>query len=214
MRTFKLLLTALFFLPGIFSGVVYGGETVSFSWAFLVKSESRPVQALEFAGPEPVFAGELLRIYLEWPAQSFVYLYLLDSKEDLYLVFPPNGSFYNGDFPAGYQTYIPSGREWFALDELKGRERFYLLASNKRLFELEKLTDSFLASNDQNLKGRLQAELDVVSAEFARTSVAEIESVRVSPGNSLGNKEPLPEVNGQKILATPVYSRVLDLVNQ
>ena len=129
MTNSRVFLATLFALMVILSGgAVFGEEPVSFGWAFFLKPEGEQVKSLDFTTPEPIVGGELLRIYLELHEQSFVYLYLFDSREDLYLVFPPNGSFYNGDFPAGYKTYIPSDNEWFFLDDLKGTERFYLLA--------------------------------------------------------------------------------------
>ena len=214
MTIFRVSLATLVVLLGILSGPVFGGESVSFSWAFFLKPEGGQVKSLDFETPEPVSGGELLRIYLELHGQSFVYLYLFDSREDLYLVFPPNGSFYNGDVPAGYKSYIPSGREWFSLDDLKGTERFYLLASSKRLIELERLTDRFLAAGDQGLKVQLLEKIDDAAVNFAVTSVYEIDQVVVHHGEWLSTSDLPPLVSAHKISATGAYGVVLDIINK
>ena len=214
MTIFRVFLATLIVLLGILAGPVFGGELVSFSWAFFLKPAGGPVKSLDFETPEPVAGGELLRIYLELHGQSFVYLYLFDSREDLYLVFPPNGTFYNGDVPADYKFYIPSGHEWFSLDNLKGTERFYLLASSKRLIELEELTDRFLATGDQGLKVQLLEKIDDAVVNFAVTSVYEIDQVVVNHGEWLSTSELPPLVSAHKISATGAYGVVLDIINK
>ncbi|MEN8135287.1 MAG: hypothetical protein ABFS18_07090 [Thermodesulfobacteriota bacterium] len=215
MTIFRVILATLVVVLGILSRPVFSGESsVSFSWAFFLKPEGGPVESLDFETEEPVSGGELLRIYLELHVHSFVYLYLFDSREDLYLVFPPNGSFYNGEIPDDYKFYIPSGHEWFALDNLKGTERFYLLASSKRLIELEKLTDRFLATGGNILKLQLQEKIDGVAGKFAGASVYEIEQVPVQHGEWLSTSNLPPPVSARKISTTGVYGVVLDMVNK
>ena len=214
MKILRVSLATLVVLVGVLCRVVSGGEPVSFSWAFFLKPEGGQVKSLDFETPEPVSGGELLRIYLELHGQSFVYLYLFDSREDLYLVFPPNGSFYNGDVPADYKSYIPSGHEWFSLDNLKGTERFYLLASSKRLIELEKLTDRFMVIGDSSLKVQLQEKIAAAAGTFAVTSISEIERVVVRHGEWLKSSNLPPQVSAHKVSATGVYGIVLDMVNK
>ena len=137
-------LLAALFLVLSFSGVLQAGEPVSFSWAFFLKDNSGKLRSLSFEGPEPVEGGDLLRVYLELHQRSYVYLYLYDARHDLYLVFPPGPKFYDSDFPVWHKSYIPSGRDWFTLDGVEGVEKFYLLASNSRLVELEEMSSRFL----------------------------------------------------------------------
>ena len=214
MTIFRVFLATLVVLPVILSGPVLGGESVSFSWAFFLKPEGGQVKSLDFETPEPVSGGELLRIYLELHGKSFVYLYLFDSRKDLYLVFPPSGSFYNGDFPADYKSYIPSGHEWFSLDNLKGTERFYLLASSKRLIELEKLTDRFLAAGGNSLKVQLLEKIDDAAGNFTVASVYEIDQVPVHHGEWFSTSDLPPLVSAHKVSATGAYGVVLEMVNK
>jgi len=207
-------LVILIFLMNVFGGVVYGGELVSFSWAFFLKSEGGQVESLDFSEPESVSVGEQLRIYIELHEKSFVYLYLFDSKDDLYLVFPPSGSFYNGDFPSGYRTYIPSGNEWFVLDNFNGTEQFYLLASNNRLNELEKLTDNFLATRDPDLMEELLGEVEKIAGIYSVGSNYKIDSSQVSYGSRLNVSKAIQTVNAHAVSATDNYGVFLELVNK
>jgi len=203
-----------FILHYALSGMVFGGEQYSFSWAFIHKSRGGQVGSLDFEAEEPISEGELLRFYLELHGGAFVYLYLFDARHDLYLVFPPSTAFYNGEVPAGYKTYIPSGRKWFALDGLKGTERFYLLASAERLLELERLTEMFLAAGNPELKTRLLAKLDEAAKNLSAVSVYEVDRIPIRPGEMPGGSDSAKTVGAQKISATDGgYGRVLDLIN-
>lgn len=211
---FRVLIIISFMSLAIAPGFAAGAEQVSFSWAFLLKAENSQTASLAFDGPEQVSTGQLLRIYLELHNRSFIYLFLLDSRADLYMVFPPNSSFYNGDLPIGYKTYIPSGHEWFALDTSQGIERFYLLVSNERLHGLEELTDAFMVSRARGIKVKLLKELDILAGQFSLAANPEIKWVSINHGNSLSIDKSMAEANAQRILATGSYGKILDLVNR
>ena len=54
------------------------------------------------------------------------------------LLFPYALQQFEGDYQPNRRYYIPRGDGWFRLDKNPGREVFYLIASAKRLDELEK----------------------------------------------------------------------------
>ena len=120
MRKLLALIIVVLFMAGMVPSVVGDEGSFAFTWGFFLKDGSGKIRSLTFDSQEEVAGGELLRIYLELRDSSYVYLYLFDSMEDLYLVFPPDPGFYSGEFPAWHKTYIPSGRDWFTLDETKG----------------------------------------------------------------------------------------------
>ena len=215
MRTFQLLIFIALLLGGVFPGTVAGGESLSFSWAFFLKANDREVRSLEFADPEPIAKGDLLRIYIELHQQSYVYLYLFDARQDLYLVFPPATSFYEGEFPSWHKSYIPSGSEWFTLDDYKGTERFYLLAANRRLPELEKLTASFVAANDDaGLKDQLLEKIEDTMKSFSADLKDEIHPTPVHYGNRLGIARPELLLNGHAVSTAANYGMILEMVNK
>jgi hypothetical protein len=205
---------AALFLVVFFAGILQAGEPVSFSWAFFLKDTSGQLRSMSFEDAEPVEGGDLLRIYLELHQRSHVYLYLFDARQDLYLVFPPGPRFYSGYFPVWHKFYIPSGRDWFTLDGTKGVERFYLLASNDRLVELEEMTSRFLDNGNDELKGQLLALIEKKVQDLSRAPGVEIDRIPVLHSQSLSGQISPPEVVANRISATGNYGMILDLVNR
>ncbi len=147
-------------VAGFFAAPAWPGDQTEVAWAFFLKDGEGRLKSLEFDEPEHFAAGDLLRIYLQLQEKTYVYLYLYDSRQDLYLVFPAAADFYAESFPSWEKYYIPSGRGWFTLDNGSGKERFYLLASKQRLMGLEGLTDQFLMDrDDRQLQARLLDEI-------------------------------------------------------
>jgi hypothetical protein len=214
MKIFRFFLVTGWVLLAVFVGTVSGGEPLSFSWAFFLKSGDEQVKSLNFATPEAVEGGNLLRIFLELDENAYVYLYLLDSRNDLYLVFPPSGSFYNGDFPTGYKAYIPSGQEWFVLDNSTGTERFYLLASPERLKKLEGLTDRFMVTGDSDLREQLLRQITEDIKNFSAASSYESDIIQVTHGRRLSVVKPPQTVDAHRISAIGGYGAILEMVNK
>jgi hypothetical protein len=202
------------FLVIFLAGSPKAGEEISFSWAFFLKEDPGRLRSLSFEGSEPVEGGDLLRIYLELHQRSHVYLYLHDARQDLYLVFPPGPKFYSGEFPSWQKSYIPSGRDWFTLDGEEGVERFYLLASNRRLVEMEELTSRFINDGNNDLKEQLLTLLESKVKSFSTASGAEIGRVPVQHSKSLSTSVTQPKVEANRVVATGDYGMVLELVNR
>jgi hypothetical protein len=110
---------------------------VSFSMAFVKRTSAGQPAKVDFSERVNVKPGDLFKIFLQPSAGSYVYLILHDAQEGLQLLFPQAFAvFESPDYPNA-RTYIPEGDEWFALDSVRGTERFYLLASVERLRALE-----------------------------------------------------------------------------
>lgn len=92
-----------------------------------------------------VSAGDKIAMYLEPDVNTYVYVYLLDSNDNLILLFPASlgTNDLENQSKLGKGTYIPGKYEWFSFDDNKGYESFYLLASPRRLSRLEKLTRNY-----------------------------------------------------------------------
>lgn len=205
----------LFMMAGTAPAGEETGESFSFSWAFFLKDGSGTIRSLAFDTPEEVAGGDLLRIYLELRDKTYVYLYLFDSMEDLYLVFPPDPGFYGGEFPVWHKSYIPSGRNWFTLDDSKGSEKFFLLAANRRLEDLEDLTGRFLADRDDperqdELLRNLQQKIELFSTTGGFDSVP----VPVRHGKWLGIFKPEALLDARTISTKRNYGVILELVNK
>ena len=203
-------LVALLFVNNVRAGV-----QAEVAWAFFLKDGDGRVKSLEFDEPEHFAAGDLLRIYLQLQEKTYVYLYLYDSRQDLYLVFPPTPDFYSEAFPAWEKYYIPSGRGWFTLDKATGKERFYLLASHQRLLGLEGLTDQFLVDrDDRETRERLLAEINRLATSLGQPIGLE-QNRRPVPysTNLVGGRDQLPDSFANRTRALGDFSLIMELVN-
>jgi len=117
-------------------------KEVSLRWA---------LGALRTEGAEPsgikqdtqLEGGARLKFLVEPLSPGSVYLILLDSEGNAQVLYRQASRRLEG---AGAEpTYIPPGREWFELDDHKGTETFFLLASTEPLAPLESLLDSLRA---------------------------------------------------------------------
>lgn len=213
MNQLRNLLLALV-LVALSVGSARAADQVVVTWAFFLKGGEGEVKSLGFAEAERFAAGDLLRIYLQLQEKTYVYLYLYDSREDLYLVFPPSPDFYAGEFPAWQKFYIPSGRGWFTLDSGNGKERFYLLAANHRLIGLEGLTDQFLMDReDRVMQARL---LDEIKREIALLGQpANLEQILMPAPYATGlagSHELLPGSFANQTRADGGFSLILELL--
>lgn len=110
---------------------------VHFIWAFgaLVGSEQDP-DLIAIDRKTVLQSGDQIKFYVELLEDCYVYLFYYSSQGDLILLFP-----FQGDEDAGqlHRKYnIPEGDAWFRLDNAVGKEKFYLIASVRRLRALEK----------------------------------------------------------------------------
>jgi hypothetical protein len=208
-------LLLILLLAWLSAGPAWAGEPVGVAWAFFLKDGEGQVKSLGFDAAEGFAAGDLLRIYLQLQEKTYVYLYLDDSRGDLYLVFPPTPDFYGGDFPAWQKFYIPSGRGWFTLDSGNGKERFYLLATNHRLIGLEGLTDQFLMDReDRAMQARLLAEIKREIALLGQPANLEQSLLPVPYSTGLGgSREPLPGSFANQTKGDGDFSLVFELSN-
>jgi hypothetical protein len=154
----------LFLSPTAFQGVVaqQKSETdeLRFRWSLIVRldpdGKNEVVNIAKNAATKKndktsVSAGDKIAMYVEPGESTYVYLYLLDSNDNLKLLFPASlgKSNLENEFTVGKGTYIPGKYEWFSFDEKKGYESFYLLASPKRLTKLEKLTRNYVEADKE-----------------------------------------------------------------
>ncbi len=88
-----------------------------------------------------------------------MYLFLYDAEGSLQLLFPERFEVFTEPSYTQNQFFIPEGENWFALDNAKGVERFYLLASRERLSSLESLTLAY-----QKVSGEGKSSTNAIGA--------------------------------------------------
>ncbi len=80
--------------------------------------------------------GDNLKISFEADQECYVYVLAIDGTGWAQPIFPSESSHQN-PVQARRQYVIPDGQEWFPLDEFRGIETFYFMASHARRPDLE-----------------------------------------------------------------------------
>lgn len=121
---------------GAFAAAEEEAPTVTLRWALgaIPTEDSAPAAIKKDTQLE---TGAKLKFLVEPLSQGSVYLLLLDSADEIHVLYREAASRPEGSSPA----YVPPGSQWFELDDSAGRETFFLLASVDPLTELEALLD-------------------------------------------------------------------------
>jgi hypothetical protein len=116
---------------------VHAAPPLRFTWAFVYRGSDETTRAIDYASPiMHLRSGDRLRVHLRPLAPCYMYLLLHDSRKDMYLLFPDSLPSAEGA-AVEHPLVLPSGDSWFRLDEHRGTEKFYLIASSSRLQALE-----------------------------------------------------------------------------
>lgn len=107
-------------------------------WAFGALSGPQNQQQLISIGRKTVLhTGDRIKILFEPQTECFVYLFYYSSQAKLAMLFPSDPS--GARILPGSKYSIPAENQWFKLDDITGIEKFYLIASVRRLETLEAL---------------------------------------------------------------------------
>ena len=112
---------------------------VDFRWAFAAMSVRDGKSSMLPVTQDMVLkSGDRLKMMVELQRRCFVYLFHDNRRDGIKLLFPYSLQQFDGDYRPERRYYIPRGEAWFRLDENPGLEVFYLIASARRLDDLEK----------------------------------------------------------------------------
>ncbi len=142
--------------------------TVALRWALgaIPTADSEPAAIKKDTQLEN---GAKLKFLVEPLSRGSVYLLLLDSADEIHVLYREAAIRPEGSSPA----YVPPGSQWFELDESAGRETFFLLAAVEPLTELEAMLDRLDAgtADSKALAKEIVAEvrrLNKATRNFAR----------------------------------------------
>ena len=130
----------LLFLMLVCAASVHADD-VELRWAILADS-TEGMRPLDFSGSPIVFSGTALQLYIEHLNNCHIYLYLLDSSNELTPIYPAESGYYDYGFPRGPKL-VPPGDQSFTFVPPAGTETMLLIASVERLFQLEELTSIY-----------------------------------------------------------------------
>ena len=135
---------------------------IAFKWAFVVVRNEpggrdkimNISELVSNPGSEKpiITSGDKLSFYVEPGESTYVYIFIVDSINNLELIFPTSmdETVMKSEFKTGKRNYIPGKHEWFSFDDKTGTETFYILASSSPLKKLEKLMRNYInAEGDQ-----------------------------------------------------------------
>jgi hypothetical protein len=132
----------LVFLSGAMS-MTYAQEVspdnnVQYNWAFVARSGDAGNRRIGVVTRDTSLkTGDEFKMFVSFMKKSYVYVIHRSSSNELSLMFPYDSTMFQKDYTLEKNYYIPKGREWFRLDKNTGTETFYVLASSKRLTDLE-----------------------------------------------------------------------------
>ena len=84
-------------------------------------------------------AGDKFRIMFRANTNSYVYVIAIDGSAWAQGVFPPLTSPFANPVKQGQQYVIPEGNNWFSLDQFRGIETIFFVASQHRRQDIEKI---------------------------------------------------------------------------
>ena len=132
-------------------------ENVSFKWGF--GALTGPAKTFVPISRDTMLrSGDELKMYVELVRECYVYVIYEGPKGELSLFFPYSFQQFATDYEVGKNYYVPKGRTWLTFDKTTGKEKFYVLAANVRLTQLEALIGSY-QSADKDKKPAIAASV-------------------------------------------------------
>ena len=139
---------------------------VKFEWAFgaLKKANGSKFEAV--TKDTDLKTGDQIKFFIKVNENCFIYLIYRSSQGELSVLFPHRFKLQTAEYTVAGNHYIPKGDQWFELDEHTGEERFYLLASDERLMDLETRINDYESADEARKQ------------QLAKTILSEIRKLR------------------------------------
>lgn len=137
---------------------------VSFRWAFAAMSVQDGKKVMQPITQDVALkSGDQIKMMVELQRKCFVYIFHHNQDDGLKLLFPYSLQQFESDYQPGRRYYVPLGNEaWFRLDRHPSREVFYVVASSKRLDELEKSYVRYESADAASKSDAAKAVLDQI----------------------------------------------------
>ena len=195
------------------------GKEIRLQWAFgaLTGPEENP-RLVSIEEHAVLSSGDRMKIFLQPQIDCFVYLFYRSSQKELMVLLPARGI--GSRATAGARTMVPTGSDWFRLDEVTGIETFYLLVSARPLAKLEALCSKLVTAAAQPEREAIDRQIlsEVTRLQKKRrTLTADAERPIRLGGNFRGavdNAQPeLPDISriAMEITASDFYSRTFTI---
>ncbi len=134
-------------------------ENISFKWAFAA-SNGKSLSTI--TRDTSLKSGDDIKMFVQIEKECYVYVVHTGPKGEIDMYFPYNIQQFSSDYELEKNYYIPKGRDWLQLDNTKGKETFYVVASTERLLELEAMLGDYqtaVAAKKIDLGSKIIAEI-------------------------------------------------------
>ena len=140
-----------------------GSEKIVFQWAFcaLPKADTGAKPTV-ITRDTALKSGDQIKFFIKLEPSVYLYFIYRSSQGEISVLFPYRFNQLDDNNSLSGKHYIPQGNQWFELDEHTGEEKFYLLASASRLFELEALINQYESADKAKkpgLAGKIISEI-------------------------------------------------------
>jgi hypothetical protein len=183
----KRIIVAVLLCAAVAVAGAQNAENVSFKWGF--GALTGPAKTFVPISRDTMLrSGDELKMYVELVRECYVYVIYEGPKGEISLFFPYTFKQFTSDYEIGKNYYVPKGRTWLTFDKNTGKEKFYVLAANVRLTQLETLIGSYqTAANDQKpaIAANIVAEIRDVRKQFRSFSTLAEKPVTIG-GNVRG----------------------------
>jgi hypothetical protein len=117
---------------------------VSFEWAFATLSTAgKEYTLVPIVRDTTLRTGDQLKMMVRLKTDCFVYVLHENPAGEISVRFPYDLKQFTTDYKIAKNYFIPKGRDWFKLDTNAGLETFYVVASGRRLLDLEVLLSKY-----------------------------------------------------------------------
>jgi hypothetical protein len=194
---------------------------VTFRWAFgAIVGPENDRELVAITRDTELKTGDQIKMYLEMEKKCFVYVFYRGPQDEMQMIFPYNARLFDSDdYKTSTKYYIPQGNKWFKMDENGGAEMFYLLASDKRLTELETVYEKYGSADPgqkQVLAKQVLAKIREIKRRHRKFSTVAERPVAIGGnvrGIKVGGAEPRFDVAtlAVEISATDFFSRTFTI---
>jgi hypothetical protein len=117
---------------------------VNFEWAFATLSTAgKEFTLVPIVRDTTLQTGDQIRMMVRLKTECFIYVIHETPAGEVSLKFPYDLKQFTTDYKIGKNYFIPKGRDWFKFDNNTGLETFYVVASARRLLDLEVLLSKY-----------------------------------------------------------------------
>lgn len=192
------------------------GQELSFKWAIILVDNKGERGTLSITKNTTIFSGDSLSIFIQPEEKAYVYLYLIDSGDKLQMLFPASIEDFDDNYGFGKGYRIPGKGRWLTIDQHKGTETFFLLASAERNRHLESLTmehKNASGHSRETAKRKVVSEIKNVKRRLSRlTTIAEKPIPIMGTMRGSGESEEISISSyAMDVKATNFYSKTIRL---